>query len=151
MDPDRPRYFCDIEMSYTDYDHYRANCAYVRKFYRHLMTPLERRVTEYNYPVTSDPEGDLVKMYSTSITMTEVLIQTFRRTHEFLEKRDGHVDDAEVLRAFQKSPEEREAAAADRLMTECIDQIQINCCPKCSCVLRTPLARQCLWCGHDWH
>lgn len=30
-------------------------------------------------------------------------------------------------------------------------QIKINCCPACSRIARTPLARQCLWCGHDWH
>jgi len=27
----------------------------------------------------------------------------------------------------------------------------INRCPRCRRVVRTPLARQCLWCGHDWH
>jgi hypothetical protein len=30
-------------------------------------------------------------------------------------------------------------------------QIFINRCPNCSRIVRTPLARQCLWCGHDWH
>jgi len=24
-------------------------------------------------------------------------------------------------------------------------------CPKCARVLRTPRARQCMWCLHDWH
>ncbi len=27
----------------------------------------------------------------------------------------------------------------------------INRCPKCDRIVRTPLAKQCLWCGHDWH
>ncbi len=27
----------------------------------------------------------------------------------------------------------------------------IERCPQCRRVLRTPRARQCLWCGHDWH
>jgi hypothetical protein len=30
-------------------------------------------------------------------------------------------------------------------------RLTINRCPKCNRVVRTPRARQCLWCGHDWH
>ncbi len=29
--------------------------------------------------------------------------------------------------------------------------LKIKRCPKCSRIVRTPLAQQCLWCGHDWH
>jgi len=29
--------------------------------------------------------------------------------------------------------------------------IKANRCPKCRRVVRTPLARQCRWCRHDWH
>ena len=29
--------------------------------------------------------------------------------------------------------------------------LEINRCPRCLRVVRTPLARQCLWCGHDWY
>lgn len=40
----------------------------------------------------------------------------------------------------------------DRILRE-IDngQIVINRCPACCKIVRTPLARQCLWCGFDWH
>jgi hypothetical protein len=27
----------------------------------------------------------------------------------------------------------------------------VNRCPRCQRIVRTPLARQCLWCGYDWH
>ncbi len=27
----------------------------------------------------------------------------------------------------------------------------VNRCPRCGRVVRTPRARQCLWCAHDWH
>ncbi|MEO6811819.1 MAG: hypothetical protein ABI353_22145 [Isosphaeraceae bacterium] len=30
-------------------------------------------------------------------------------------------------------------------------EIVVNRCPKCQCVARTPKAKQCFWCGHDWH
>jgi hypothetical protein len=30
-------------------------------------------------------------------------------------------------------------------------EVPINRCPVCERIVRTPMARQCLWCGHDWH
>lgn len=39
----------------------------------------------------------------------------------------------------------------DRLLRECADSIVLNRCEKCSRLVATPRARQCLWCGHDWH
>jgi hypothetical protein len=30
-------------------------------------------------------------------------------------------------------------------------EIIVSRCPNCSRIVRTPLAKQCLWCGHDWH
>jgi hypothetical protein len=29
--------------------------------------------------------------------------------------------------------------------------LPLNRCPECQRIVRTPLAKQCLWCGHDWH
>jgi hypothetical protein len=40
---------------------------------------------------------------------------------------------------------ERVAQAVDN------KELKINRCPSCNRIVRTPLARQCLWCGHDWH
>lgn len=28
--------------------------------------------------------------------------------------------------------------------------VEVNRCPSCNRVVRTPVARLCLWCGHDW-
>jgi hypothetical protein len=30
-------------------------------------------------------------------------------------------------------------------------RLQPNRCPECRRIARTPEARQCRWCGHDWH
>lgn len=30
-------------------------------------------------------------------------------------------------------------------------RLAINRCPQCSRIVKTPLTRQCLWCGYDWH
>ena len=28
---------------------------------------------------------------------------------------------------------------------------RVNRCAECQCIVATPVARQCFWCGHDWH
>lgn len=41
--------------------------------------------------------------------------------------------------------------AAERVVVEQPEELLINRCPACDRVVATPRARQCLWCGHDWH
>ena len=38
-----------------------------------------------------------------------------------------------------------------RLITEHGNNIFLNICPECSKIARTPKAKQCPWCFHDWH
>jgi hypothetical protein len=30
-------------------------------------------------------------------------------------------------------------------------ELELNLCPKCNKIARTPLAKQCRFCKHDWH
>ncbi len=41
-------------------------------------------------------------------------------------------------------------AIAERLLIDSGNKI-INTCPKCGHLARTPKAKQCRFCGHDWH
>ena len=38
-----------------------------------------------------------------------------------------------------------------RILAEHSAEIFLNRCPNCHRLVRTPLAKQCLWCGYDWH
>jgi hypothetical protein len=38
-----------------------------------------------------------------------------------------------------------------RLLADHGDAVAIRRCPVCGRVVRSPRARQCFWCGHDWH
>jgi hypothetical protein len=40
---------------------------------------------------------------------------------------------------------------ASRVLFEHGDELVLNRCPQCYRIVRTPRARQCLWCFHDWH
>ncbi len=39
----------------------------------------------------------------------------------------------------------------DRIQREHAAEVEINRCPRCERIVRSPRAQQCLWCGHDWH
>jgi hypothetical protein len=40
---------------------------------------------------------------------------------------------------------------AARVLFEHAGELVLNRCPQCERIVRTPRARQCLWCFHDWH
>jgi hypothetical protein len=37
------------------------------------------------------------------------------------------------------------------IFNECKNELELNLCPKCSKITRTPWAKQCRFCFHDWH
>lgn len=121
-------------MTAEDYDDASALMAYTHQHFPHLMTPLERRVTEYIAPIISGAtDAKILKLF------------------EFLESRDGHVDDAAVIAAFQTPHKQRIENAMIRVISQHRSQIVENRCPACRRIARTPVARQCPWCGCDWH
>ena len=58
--------------------------------------------------------------------------------------------DAKTNQLVELGTEKMETMIAERLLKESGDII-INNCPKCGSLARTPRARQCRHCGHDWH
>lgn len=121
-------------MTADTYDDDVALRAYVLQHFPHLMTPLERRVTEYSAPIVGNSDhSKILKLYDN------------------LEERDGHVDDADVLNALQAPYEDRIVNAVDRVLKTRRADIIENRCSECQRLVRTPVAKQCLWCGHDWH
>ena len=58
--------------------------------------------------------------------------------------------DAEINSALAAGLEAFHRSVARRILVEYRD-LQINRCPQCNCIVRTPNARQCFWCGYDWH
>lgn len=42
-------------------------------------------------------------------------------------------------------------SCAKRILNDHPGEVVFNNCPVCKKLARTPSARQCRWCGHDWH
>lgn len=40
---------------------------------------------------------------------------------------------------------------AQRIISDHPEKVFFNYCPACNALARTPRARQCRFCGHDWH
>ena len=55
-----PTSFCGAPMTPDTYDDDVALRAYVLQHFPHLLTPLERRVTEYIAPIVSDVEDSKI-------------------------------------------------------------------------------------------
>jgi hypothetical protein len=64
-------------------------------------------------------------------------------------ERWGGFDNPDVVAALSEGEEAFRIAVRDRLLREHPEIV--TRCPKCHRVVRTPHARQCRWCFHDWH
>jgi hypothetical protein len=57
----------------------------------------------------------------------------------------------EVLAMLDDGYETLITRIADRILNEEGDKITFNNCPECGRLTRTPYAKQCRFCGNDWH
>jgi hypothetical protein len=60
-------------------------------------------------------------------------------------------DDAQVVALLADGEKKFYERIAHRIQAESGDQVALNHCAKCGRLARTPVAKQCLSCGHDWH
>jgi hypothetical protein len=125
--------FLGETMAIDQYDDDLALTAYAWRHYLHLMTPLQKRVGVYSVPIVSDSP-----------------MEKARRLHQMLEERDGHVPDADVWDALQMDIRQFRTLAMKRLLAVARDELIINRCVFCKRLTRTPIARQCTWCGASW-
>lgn len=115
-----------------DYDEDRELTRYVWNHYERLMTEFERRVgrsiiARWKMERAGTPES------------AAGLARAFRAGGQ------------EVEEALAEGAEAYRRRVRDRVLTEHGPEVFVNRCPGCGRVVRTPQARQCFWCGCDWH
>ena len=59
--------------------------------------------------------------------------------------------DSASLSLLDNGYEEFKRLAAEKIIREQSDKININNCPNCGRLARTPFAKQCRHCGKSWH
>jgi hypothetical protein len=111
---------------------------YVIGFYGLLMTDVERRA-----------EGHLSATMKATLGRSDVAAQKDAlrsRIHsKFLS------EDRNVLRLAADGYEAFAQRTAARILQECGAEVRFNRCPRCGELARTPTAKQCRHCHHDWH
>lgn len=60
-------------------------------------------------------------------------------------------DDPSVLDLLKDGYDNFEKMVASRILAQNPDKVFFNNCPKCNKLARTPNAKQCRHCGHNWH
>ena len=115
-----------------DYDEEAVLTKYIWDNYRRHFTTLER-------------------MGEKAVIAQEKAPDANPRMAETLRQRLGGANDPQVVAAMNEGPDAFRLRMQERVLRDYKDEIVINRCPNCNRIVRTPYARQCLWCGYDWH
>jgi hypothetical protein len=116
----------------NSYDEDRVLTAYIRHNYLHLFTQFERKV-DFRFIV--EMKSKRLSPEDRAARVALMCGPPDRAVDSTLEQ--GHLAFLDRVRA--------------RVLAEASDQIVIMRCPMCLRIVRTPKARQCMWCHHDWH
>lgn len=107
---------------------------YILKYYSSLMTNKER-VAWKHWSETSKMNHfkDEKKVSRTKLSL----------------ERGWMTKDEDILKLLERGIDEFERIVAIRIDKQ--NKIKYNYCPNCGKLSRTPKARQCRFCAHDWH
>jgi hypothetical protein len=111
---------------------------YVVRYHPHLMTESERCAERHLVATMKATRGnsDLKAQYDA---------RSNRQLSRWLS------NDPEVLSLAANGYQAFVERAASRILNEERTRVCLNRCPECGGLARTPSAKQCRFCGHDWH
>lgn len=62
-----------------------------------------------------------------------------------------HTDDPKAIELLKNGYPDFIMKTAERIYNDHKSELKLNLCPQCHKIARTPQAKQCRFCGHDWH
>ena len=113
---------------------------YVVRYHGHLMTAQERLAHRHLTGTANLTHG-----------RTDAAAQREVENSSHPVARDLLSRDLEVLRLASEGIDAFMLRTAQRIIDEHGNQIVFNHCPRCGALAKTPKARQCRFCRHDWH
>lgn len=111
--------------------------SYVVRWFGHLMTPAEKRAERHLQATMKATRG-----------RSDALAQQEAQKSRMYRRLLSHEPEELDLAAEGYEPFIERTAA--RIVKERGREVFFNVCPRCGKLARTPRARQCRWCGHDW-
>ncbi len=129
----RPLVTHALEGAAGGYDELGMVAHTVLRYHAHLLTDFERKAivafdARWRIALASDPEVMHHQLRIAGVFDTPGLGAVMSKGYE----------------AFCRD-------IAARVLLEQATALVLNRCPRCDRIVRTPRARQCLWCFHDWH
>ena len=85
------------------------------------------------------------------MTLAERLEYRFVSQEDFPKHRPQSPAEEEALRRANDRFSFFIERTGERILAECRNRVFLNRCPRCGRVARTPTAKQCRYCRHDWH
>jgi hypothetical protein len=120
----------------VEYDEEQVLAEYLFTYAQHRMTEVELRADE--------AAMDLIVAARRGLRVEASFARQLR-------EKLAHGADPAVAVALADGYEAFRLRVVLRLLADPEVVALINRCPACSRIVRTPKARQCFWCGHDWH
>jgi len=108
---------------------------YIINYFSHLLTSAERMA---------------IKHTSSSYKLEHSTSDNINLTRIYREK-GWLTSDESVLDLLKDGYENFELNVANRILDQNPDKVFFNNCPECNMLARTPRAKQCRHCGHNWH
>jgi hypothetical protein len=127
-----------MNVEHQDYDEQAELTKYVWLGYRHLLTA-DEQLADVAFGVEQ-------KFGAHRLFVTEP-----EPDPELLRRRKRYENNAYVQQALRLGYEGFQAKVRDRIVQEMPESFFVNRCPACQRIVATPRAKQCLWCGKDWH
>jgi len=111
---------------------------YVVEYYFNLMNDVERRA--YNHLA-----GTMKATKGRDDLAAQREAINHRSFHRLL------TSDPQVLELTKDGMQAFRTRVAARILVDHEKELRLNYCPQCQKLARTPNARQCRFCGYDWH
>jgi hypothetical protein len=115
-------------------------------------------------PVTPEKANYIIKHYMRLLTEPEMIaLKHNRHSLKLREMPDSEMrtkiylrnqwltDEPEILAQLDEGYVKFILNCTERVLKEQTNEVFFNWCPKCSKLARTPHAKQCRFCGYDWH
>jgi hypothetical protein len=134
-----------------EYDEHRELMVYVWQNYPDISNPLQ--CTHSEEEICQRLPGDLQKECSQYLkAKSDALDEDIPGLGPAFETSDSLPEmSPELHAAYTAAFFELQYEAFTEQFRPHEARVHIACCPKCDKILASPLARQCFWCGHDWH
>jgi hypothetical protein len=115
----------------------KATASYIVRFFPRVLSELEKKALRH-FMHTSKLDGKIDE-------------QILDHRRDVYYKRGLLSRDPEVLGLLDKGYDAFELQAAERILEQHPEAVFFNTCPKCDKLARTPQAKQCRFCKHEWH